>query len=165
MPHWRTLVKSEWFCAGDMWDDAAGDYARAAFKIVKVAQGEVVGKKGKKKGLPFLWLEDKTGKPTRAPFGANPTNCTTIGTVLGTSDYAKWIGQWIGLYVTKVDGPEGLVDGIRIHPKPVQFKEGAVPATTSTTNTAASTATAAAGEMTQDEIREIAERERKEAGR
>jgi hypothetical protein len=154
MPHWRTLVKSEWFCAGDLWDDSIGEYARVAFKITKVTQGEVVGKKGRKKGLPFLWLEDKAGNPTRAPFGANPTNCTTIGTVLGTSDYAKWIGQWIGLYVTKVDGPDGMVDGIRIHPKPIEFKSGS-----------AKTSAASDGEMSEDEKRLALERERKESGR
>lgn len=124
MPHWRTLMKQEWFCAADLWDERADKYATAAVKIVKVTQGEVVGKKGRKKGMPFLWLEDRSGQPLRAPFGANSTNATTISQVLGTEDYKKWIGQWIGLYVTKVDGPDGKVDGIRINPKPVpdEFK-------------------------------------------
>ena len=118
MSHWRTLVQSEHFCAADLWDESAGKYQNAILKIVKVAQGTVVGQKGRKKGLPFLTLENRRGKPVRAPFGANPTNCTAIASALGSPDVKKWIGQWIELYVTKVDSPEGLVDAIRIHPKP-----------------------------------------------
>lgn len=115
MPHWRTLVKSEYFCAADLWDDQTDGYRKAIFRIVKVMQGTVVGEKGRKRGLPFLWLEDIHGKPQRAPFGANPTNCGFIEQALGTGDYKKWVGQWIGLYVSKVDSPKGLVDAIRVH--------------------------------------------------
>lgn len=119
MPHWRTLVQSEYFCAADLWDDATDQYRKAIFKITKVVQGTVVGDKGRKRGLPFLWLEDVNGKEQRAPFGANPTNGTFIEQALGTGDYKKWVGQWIGLYVTKVDSPKGLVDAIRVHPQRV----------------------------------------------
>lgn len=122
--HWRTMVQSENFCAADLWDESKGEYRRAILKIVKVGQGQVTGQKGRKKGMPFLWLEDEQGKAVRAPFGANPTNCTTISNVLGTPDAKKWPGQWIGMYVTKVDSPEGLVDAIRIHPKPVSPRTG-----------------------------------------
>lgn len=124
MAHWRTMVQSEHFCAADLWDDAKNEYRRAKFKIVKVAQGTVVGQKGRKKGLPFLTLEDVNGKAQRAAFGANPTNCTTISNVLGTPDARLWVGKWIGLHVTKVDSPEGLVDAIRVHPKPVDPAQG-----------------------------------------
>jgi hypothetical protein len=119
MPHWRTLMKSEHFCAADLWDERADKYASIVVKIVKVAGGEVTGDRGKKTERPFLWLEDRNGKPMRAAFGANSTCATTISQVLGTEDYKKWVGQWIGMYVTKVDGPKGKVDGIRINPKPV----------------------------------------------
>lgn len=118
MPHWRTMVQSENLCAADLWDEQADKYQSAVVKIVKIAQGTVVGQKGRKKGLPFLTLENRRGKTLRAPFGANPTNCTSIASALGTVDLKKWIGQWIEMYVTKVDSPEGLVDAIRIHPKP-----------------------------------------------
>ncbi|MGE0547588.1 MAG: hypothetical protein AB7O24_04400 [Kofleriaceae bacterium] len=117
MAHWRTMVQSEHFCAADLWDDARGEYVKAVLKITKVAQGTVTGQKGRKKGLPFLTLEDVNGRKMRAEFGANPTNCTAISTALGTPDAKKWVGQWIGLYVTKVDSPEGQVDAIRVAPK------------------------------------------------
>lgn len=120
MAHWRTMVQSEHFCAADLWDDAKGEYRKAIFKITAVKQGTVKGEKGRKKGLPFLSLEDVSGKAQRADFGANPTNCTTIEQVLGTADAKKWIGQWIGMYVTKVDSPSGLVPAIRIHPQRVE---------------------------------------------
>lgn len=123
MAHWRTMVLSEYFCAADLWDDAMGEYRNRIFKITKVAQGEVKGEKGRKKGLPFLWLEDEHGKAQRAPFGANPTNCTAITTALGSPDAKKWVGNWIGLYVTKVDSPSGLVDAIRVAPKRVDPKQ------------------------------------------
>jgi hypothetical protein len=155
MAHWRTMVKSDYFCSADLWDEIAGEYKKLAVKIVKVVQGEVVGEKGRKKGLPFLHLEDKAGKPMRAPFGANPTNCTTIGSVLGTPDVKRWPGQWIGLYVTKVDGPHGMVDAIRVHPKPIDVSGG---------KDSAKPSDAPSGEPTEDEKRAIAERERKEAG-
>lgn len=119
MAHWRTMVQAEHFCASDLWDDVKGEYRKSIFKIVKVAQGTVTGQKGRKKGLPFLTLEDSSGKTQRAPFGANPTNCTAISNALGTPDAKKWVGSWIGLYVTKVDSPEGLVDAIRVHPQRV----------------------------------------------
>ena len=117
MSHWRTMVQSEHFCAADLWDESAGKYQNAIVKIVKVTQGKVTGQKGRTKGLPFLSLENRRGKPLRAPFGANPTNCTSIGAALGSPDVRNWIGKWIELYVTKVDSPEGMVDAIRIHPK------------------------------------------------
>lgn len=119
MAHWRTMVQSEYFCAADLWNDQLDKYENKIFRITKVAQGEVKGEKGRKKGLPFLTIEGVDGKPTRAPFGANPTNCTAIATALGTPDAKKWVGQWIGMYVTKVDSPKGLVDAIRIHPQRV----------------------------------------------
>ncbi len=118
MGHWRTMVQSEHFCAADLWDESADKYQNAIVKIVGVSQGTIVGQKGRKKGLPFLTFENRRGNKLRAPFGANPTNCTSIANALGTPEWKKWIGQWIELYVTKVDSPEGLVDAIRIHPRP-----------------------------------------------
>lgn len=123
MAHWRTMMQSENFCAADLWDDAKSDYRKAIFKITKVAQGTVVGQKGRKKGMPFLWLEDESGKAQRAPFGCNVTNATTISTVIGTPDAKRWPGNWIGMYVTKVDAADGPTDAIRIHPKAVTPKQ------------------------------------------
>lgn len=167
MPHWRTLMKSEHFCAADLWDERADKYVSAAVKIVKVAGGEVVGKKGRKKEMPFLWLEDRHGKPLRAGFGANKTNCDTITAVLGTADYRKWVGQWIGLYVTKVDGPDGMVDGIRINPKPVpdEYKTPGQKSAQQPDRAGETTGSqGGSGQMTAEEMREALERERKEHG-
>jgi hypothetical protein len=111
------MVQSEHFCAADLWDEEAGKFQNAIVKIVKVTAGKVTGQKGRTKGLPFLTLENRRGKVLRAPFGANPTNCSSIGSALGSPDVKNWIGRWIHLYVTKVDSPEGMVDAIRIHPK------------------------------------------------
>lgn len=164
MPHWRTLMQSENFCAADLWDERADKYATAAVKIVRVAGGEVVGKKGKKKGMPFLWLEDRNGNAARAPFGANATNANTISAVLGSADYKKWVGQWIGLYVTKVDGPDGLVDAIRINPKPVpdEFKS---PGQKSAAPQPDRAAAAAADDLSEADKRAIALAEAEEAKR
>lgn len=177
MPHWRTLMKSEFLCAADLWDDRADKYVSLVVKIVKVAGGEVTGDKGKKTERPFLWFEDRSGRALRAPFGANSTCSTTISQVLGTEDYKRWIGQWIALYVTKVDGPKGKVDGIRINPKPVpdEYKSPATQASGQKSPTSSAPAPAAADTppprvdvggtpMTPEEIREALERERKEFG-
>lgn len=171
MAHWRTMVQAEHFCASDLWDDAKGEYRKAWFKIVKVSQGTIVGQKGRKKGLPFLTLEDLSGKVQRAPFGSNPTNCTTIGAVLGTPDAKHWIGKVIGLYVTKVDSPEGLVDAIRIHPKAYEAPKGepksAPPADAPSSGAAPAptTQSSVSPAMTEEEAREIAMRDRAEAAR
>lgn len=117
MAHWRTMAKSENFCAADLWDQAGGAYRSGVVKIVEVREGEVVGQKGRKKGMPFLTLENKAGKRARAPFGANPTNCKSITAVLGTPDVTKWVGKWIELVVQKVDSPEGMVEAIRVSPR------------------------------------------------
>lgn len=166
MAHWRTMLKSENFCAADLWDDKTEQYLRIAVKIVKVAQGEVVGKKGRKKGMPFLWLTDRQGRELRAPFGANATNATTISNLLGTPDAKRWSGRWIGLYVTKVDGPDGMVDAIRIHPKPIETSPGVVAAPGEQRDARSEPATDGdTRPPTEDEQREILERERQEFGR
>jgi hypothetical protein len=111
------MAKSEYFCAADLWDSASGTYRTVVVKIAEVREGEVAGQKGRKKGMPFLTLEGKSGKKARAPFGANPTNCKSITSVLGTPDVTKWVGQWIELVVMKVESPEGMVEAIRVSPK------------------------------------------------
>lgn len=125
------MVQSEHLCAADLWDEKEERYRNAILKIVKITQGTVVGQKGRKKGLPFLTLMNVRGNLLRAPFGANPTNCTSIGVALGSPDMKHWPGKWIELFVTKVDSPEGMVDAIRIHPKPPEDPtKGSDPKTT-----------------------------------
>lgn len=158
MSHWRTMVQSEHLCSADLWDEKGETYRNAILKIVKVAQGTVVGQKGRKKGLPFLTLETRFGKLMRAPFGANPTNCTSISTALGTPDAKKWPGRWIELYVTKVDSPDGMVDAIRIHPKaPAEPTKAAPPPN--------SPASEAPSDMTDADRRAIELAEREEVNR
>lgn len=131
MPHWRTLVQTEYYCAADLWDEKAEKYRDGIFKIVKVIQGTVVGEKGRKRGLPFLLLENRHGEPLRAAFGANPTNATSVESAIGSPDYKRWLGRWIHMYVTKVDSPKGIVDAIRIHPKaPADPTKGDPPSNT-----------------------------------
>lgn len=50
-------------------------------------------------------------------LGLNFTNAAKIAELTGTEDFDKWVGVSIKLYVEKVKGPQGMVDGIRIFPE------------------------------------------------
>lgn len=50
-------------------------------------------------------------------LGLNFTNASKIAELTGTEDYKDWVGTSIKLYVEKVKGPQGMVDGIRIFPE------------------------------------------------
>lgn len=160
MGHWRTWMESEYFCSADLWDEANEKYRNVIVKIVKVAKGQVRGDKGRKKSTAFLWFEFEDGTPARAPFGSNSTNNTTIETVTGQGDPKRWPGCWIGLYVTKVDSPNGPVPAIRVHPKPVQPRIGQ-----KSTPPAASSPPADGSELSEADKRAIELAEAEEASR
>lgn len=58
-------------------------------------------------------------------LGLNFTNASKIAELTGTEDYNEWIGISLKLYVEKVKGPQGMVDGIRIFP---ELPNGSAPA-------------------------------------
>ena len=100
MAHWRTAFDNETMTAGDLM--GRGDVVATIEKVVK----GTVKAKGKPKKLLMLKL---SGFPL--PFGANPTNCSTIGRIHG-NDFDGWAGKRITLYVDMVDAPDPL-DGRR----------------------------------------------------
>jgi hypothetical protein len=50
-------------------------------------------------------------------LGLNFTNAAKIAELTGTEEHTQWPGTSIKLYVEKVKGPNGMVDGIRIFPE------------------------------------------------
>lgn len=118
MAHFRTMLKSEHFSAADLWSEKGERYVEINVQIVDVKQGEVVGEKGRKKGMPFItMLSEKTGQRIPKALGCNATNCDSIAFLAGSPDLKRWPGVWLTLYVTKVDLGKGQRDAIRIRPK------------------------------------------------
>lgn len=62
-------------------------------------------------------------------LGLNFTNASKIAELTGTEDYTKWVGTSIKLYVEKVKGPQGMVDGIRVFPELPATEPAAMAAT------------------------------------
>lgn len=82
--------------------------------IVTITTAEVVENdygNGPKKQI-VLTFEGKDKK-----LGLNFTNASKISELTGTENYQDWVGVSIKLYVEKVKGPSGMVDGIRIFPE------------------------------------------------
>lgn len=131
MAHWRTMLTSEHFSAADLWDDKDDRYREVAVQIVSVSKGEVVGEKGRKKGMPFLQMKTRAGRALEKRFGLCATNGETVSSIVGSPDAKKWPGHWITLYVTRVEVGKGMKDAIRIRPQaPFPFgdaKPGAAP--------------------------------------
>jgi hypothetical protein len=136
MPHYRTMLSNDNFCAADLWSEQRGGYGEIIVGIEAVKKGEVVGEGGRKKGMPFITMRSaKNGQVIPKPLGLNATNCKTIASLAGSADVSKWIGKWITLYVTKTTVGRETVDAIRIRPElappPVQAgKQGPPPGVT-----------------------------------
>lgn len=93
--------------------------------IVTIATAEVVENdygQGPKKQI-VLTFDGKDKK-----LGLNFTNASKIAELTGTEDYGNWVGVSIKLYVEKVKGPSGMVDGIRIFPELPKVNGNAVAA-------------------------------------
>lgn len=132
MPHYRTMLSNDNFCAADLWSEQQNKYISIVVGIEAVKKGEVVGEGGRKKGMPFVTMRSsRTGQIIPKPLGLNATNCRTIASLTGSADVSKWIGQWITLYVTKTQVGREMVDAIRIEPElakpPVQAGKGEPP--------------------------------------
>jgi hypothetical protein len=114
MPHYRTMLTSDNLCAADLWDEDKQQYREVVVQIDHVKKGEVVGEKGRKKGMPFAHFKNtRTGKP----LGLNATNCKTLASIAGSPNVDKWRDLWITLYVTKTEVGRETVDAIRIRPE------------------------------------------------
>jgi hypothetical protein len=125
MAHYRTMLTSDNLMAADLWDDRTERYGEWIVKIISVAKGEVVGEKGRKKGMPFIRIANQQGREHPKPLGLNATNCETIRSLVGSPDVKRWPGLWITLYVTQTDSKDGKRDCIRIRPESPKVQETA----------------------------------------
>ena len=73
-----------------------------------------------KKTKPVLYFRGKD-----KGLVLNKTNATVIAYDLG-EDLSRWVGEKIDIYATRVTGPNGVTDGIRV--KPVRKITPATPA-------------------------------------
>lgn len=126
MAHFRTMLTSDNFSAADLWSEKAEKYVEIDVEIVSVRKGEVVGEKGRKKGMPFITMKSgKTGQVIPKPLGCNATNGDSIAALAGSPDVKRWPGVWITLYVTKTQMGKGMRDAIRIRPSSPRARSSA----------------------------------------
>lgn len=92
--------------------------------IVTIATAEVHENdyNGDKKKQIVLTFEGRDKK-----LGLNFTNAAKIAELTGSEEYQDWIGVTLKLYVEKVKGPQGMVDGIRVFPELPNGKAAAAP--------------------------------------
>ena len=163
MPHFRTMLTSEHFCAADLYSEKLEKYVEIIVQIVSVKRDEVVGDKGRKKGMPFITMRSaKTGDIIPKRLGLNATNCETIAAIVGSPDVKKWPDAWITLYVTKTEVGKGMRDCIRIRPEAAR-PPGKTSSPSDTTKPADPEPTPAA-ELTDADKRAIEMAEREEQG-
>lgn len=115
MAHFRALFTSaEFMTAADLYDEKTDTFREVTVTIARIAQVQLVGKKGKKDGRPGLYFkESKSGKP----LGVNATNGAAISNVVGSPDMKDWIGKQIRIGVDMVDiRGEGIRPAIRVRP-------------------------------------------------
>lgn len=130
MPHFRTMLTSEHFCAADLYSEREEKFLEINVQIVAVTRGEVVGEKGRKKGMPFITMRsEKTGKEIPKKLGLNATNCETVASLVGSPEVKRWLERWITLYVTKTDVGTTTRDAIRIRPTAPKIGNQPPPAT------------------------------------
>jgi hypothetical protein len=112
------MLTSEHFCAADLWSEKSQKYAEVDVQIVAVAKGEIVGDKGRSKGMPFVTMKSaRTGENIPKRLGLNATNCKTVASIAGSPNTDKWKDLWITLYVTQTEVGRERVDAIRIRPE------------------------------------------------
>lgn len=123
MAHYRTYLTSDNLMAADLWVEKDEKFAEWNVEIVKVAKGEVVGEKGRKKGMPFITIRNVEGREHPKQLGLNATNCESVASLCGSPDMKRWPGTWLTLYVTKTDSKDGKRDCIRIRPESPKVKQ------------------------------------------
>jgi len=103
MPHWRSMMDSEWLRACDL----AG--REPTVIISKVVGGQVVGEGGKKSKKPILFFKGKD-----KPLAIGATIGKTIQGLYGPNTEG-WIGKAIQLYTTTTNSTGGeVVECIRV---------------------------------------------------
>jgi hypothetical protein len=117
MPHYRTMLTSEHFCAADLYSEQRETYLELDVEILEVRKGEVVGEKGRKKGMPFITMRSiRSGRTIEKKLGLNATNCETIKSLTGSPEVNRWLGQLITLHVVETEMGREKRDAIRIRP-------------------------------------------------
>lgn len=107
MPHYKSMMDTEWLFAFDL------NGKDQHVQIERVVGGTLIGEGGRKSKKPVAHF-----KGVSKPLALNATNCKTIASIAGSTNTDKWIGLWITLYVTTAAKPNGeMTEAIRIRPK------------------------------------------------
>lgn len=118
MAHWRKFMDPREYIYAE---DLSG--RDVDVQIAKVTQGEMLGEKGRKSKKPLCYFAGKS-----KPLALNKTNCKTIERITGSADTDAWIGQWITLFPSTTQDPNGNpVDCVRVRPRAPNRKRGEVP--------------------------------------
>jgi len=105
MPHWRTMMDSEWLRACDLRG------AEPTVEIAKVVGGTVVGEGGKKSRKPVVFFKGK-----EKPLAIGATIGKTIAAMYGPNT-EDWIGKRVTLFTSTTNSTGGeVVECIRIRP-------------------------------------------------
>ena len=113
MPHWRSMIESDWLRSVDI------EGKEPTVTIVRVVGGEVTGMGGKKSKKPVLYFEGK-----QKPLAIGATIGKTIERMYGPKT-ESWVGKRITLYVTTTNSAGGeVVDCIRVKPNVPTEKNG-----------------------------------------
>lgn len=107
MPHWKSLTDTTYLFAFDL------QGKERHVQIDRVVGGELVGPGGRKTKKPCVFF-----KGVEKPLALNATNAKTIVAIVGDPLTEKWVGQWVTLYPTQCQAPDGTtVECVRIRPK------------------------------------------------
>lgn len=103
MPNINALMDSKWLKASHLED--------RNWKVIidSVDLAEFENKDGSKERKAVLNIRGWTKSMT-----LNVTNLKQIAKVMGSEDTDDWAGRGIELFVTDVNGPSGIVPGIRV---------------------------------------------------
>ncbi len=122
------------------------------------------------KTMPWLAFRGPDGKPRKKRLGLNATMCKTMKAITGSNFIEEWRG-WITLTVVDTEyrdsttGTKERTEAIRIAPKRPQPKRGARQPDAPPAPVDPKPGWTGDPPLTEDEAREIAAKEAKEAGR
>jgi hypothetical protein len=113
MTHWRKLMDPRKYIYAE---DLGG--REVDVQIARVVGGELTGEKNRKTKKPMLFFVGK-----QKPLALNITNSKAIETMLGTGEIEQWPGNWITLFPSMTQDPNGnQVPCVRIKPRPPNRK-------------------------------------------
>lgn len=105
MPHWRSMMDSDWL----RYHDLQG--REPTVTIVRVVGGTITGNGGKKNKKPVLYFAGKD-----KPLAINATIGKTIEAMYGPNT-EEWIGKRITLYTSTTEMGGETVSCIRVRPR------------------------------------------------